>query len=72
MDQLVIARMKAEESERLKVAFLGNFSHELRTPLNAIVGFSNLLTSPNAGEIDKKDMIHQINLNSERLVQTGE
>ena len=69
MDQLVIARMRAEESEKLKVAFLANFSHELRTPLNAIVGFSNLLTSPQAHSIDKSEMIKQINLNSERLVR---
>ena len=34
---------KAEESNRLKTAFLQNISHELRTPLNAIIGFSNIL-----------------------------
>jgi signal transduction histidine kinase len=45
------AQKKAEESERLKAAFLENISHELRTPMNAIVGFSNLLS---IDEIDKK------------------
>ncbi|MGF1584398.1 MAG: PAS domain S-box protein [Bacteroidales bacterium] len=34
---------KAEESDRLKTAFLQNMSHEIRTPMNAIMGFSNLL-----------------------------
>jgi len=34
---------KAEESDRLKSAFLSNISHEIRTPLNGILGFSNLL-----------------------------
>ena len=37
------AKEKAEESNRLKSAFLANISHEIRTPLNAIVGFSDLL-----------------------------
>ena len=37
------AKDKAEESDRLKTAFLNNMSHEIRTPLNGIIGFSNLL-----------------------------
>ena len=41
---LIAARDRAQESDRLKSAFLTNISHEIRTPLNAIVGFSNLLT----------------------------
>lgn len=41
---LLIAKEKAEESERLKSQFLANMSHEIRTPLNAIVGFSSIIT----------------------------
>ncbi len=41
--ELTIAKEKAEESDRLKTAFLDNISHEIRTPLNAIVGFSGLI-----------------------------
>ena len=37
------ALFHAEESDRLKSAFLTNISHEIRTPLNAIVGFSEVL-----------------------------
>jgi PAS domain S-box-containing protein len=37
------ARLKAEESDRLKSAFLTNMSHEIRTPLNVIIGFSAML-----------------------------
>lgn len=42
-EELVSAKEKAEESDRLKTAFLQNISHEIRTPMNAIMGFSDLL-----------------------------
>jgi len=43
---LIAAKEKAEESDRLKTAFLHNISHEIRTPMNAIVGFSEFLNDP--------------------------
>jgi PAS domain S-box-containing protein len=42
-EELKDAKEKAEESDRLKTAFLQNMSHEIRTPMNAIMGFSSLL-----------------------------
>ena len=41
--ELVRAKEKAEESDRLKSAFLASMSHEIRTPLNSIIGFSNII-----------------------------
>ncbi|MBI9064500.1 MAG: HAMP domain-containing histidine kinase [Marinilabiliaceae bacterium] len=42
-EKLLVSKEKAEESDRLKTAFLQNMSHEVRTPLNAVIGFSELL-----------------------------
>ncbi|MFA9390389.1 MAG: PAS domain S-box protein [Prolixibacteraceae bacterium] len=40
---LIKAKEKAEESDRIKTAFLQNMSHEIRTPMNSIMGFASLL-----------------------------
>lgn len=67
-EQLIRARDKAEESDKLKSAFLANVSHEIRTPLNAITGFSSLLSNPNL-HLDKKGKyIKQIMDGSNELV----
>jgi signal transduction histidine kinase len=42
-EELEKAKLRAEESDRLKSAFLANISHEIRTPMNAIMGFSKVL-----------------------------
>lgn len=59
---------KAQESDRLKTAFLANLSHEIRTPMNAIFGFSDLLMNPNIKENDRFDYIKTINKSSHNLL----
>lgn len=54
IDELIFAKEKAEESDKLKTAFLHNISHEIRTPMNAIIGFSNFLVDPEISEEKKK------------------
>lgn len=55
VDQLKIAKQKAEESDQLKSAFLANMSHEIRTPMNGILGFAGLLKEPLLpGEVQKQ------------------
>ena len=51
--ELVMAKEKAEESDRLKTAFLNNISHEIRTPMNAISGFTSLLVESEGSHADK-------------------
>jgi signal transduction histidine kinase len=65
---LVTARNKAEESDRLKTAFLANMGHEIRTPLNAIVGFADLLPVIESAE-DRNQMIAEIQKNNHKLLQ---
>ncbi len=47
IEEIVSAKEKALESERLKTAFLANISHEVRTPLNGLMGFAQILESQN-------------------------
>lgn len=66
---LKIAKEKAEESDRLKTAFLSNMSHEIRTPMNAIIGFAELLSFRNTSQEERNDFIQQINLGADSLMR---
>ena len=65
---LIQARNKAEESDRLKTAFLANMGHEIRTPLNAIVGFADLLPVVQ-DEADRNQLITEIQNNNQKLLR---
>ncbi len=69
---LMQAKEKAEESDRLKSAFLANLSHEIRTPLHAIVGFSELIINPDVPDEDKEEFIGQITVNNKYLLDLVE
>ena len=64
---LITAKNKAEEADKLKSTFLANMSHEIRTPLNAIVGFSGLMMY--ASDEEKEDYMQIINNNNEMLLK---
>lgn len=65
---ITTAKEKAEESDRLKTAFLHNISHEIRTPLNAIIGFSSLLSSPELSDEKRKEYFDIIKISNSQLL----
>jgi len=66
--QLVIAKEKAEESDRLKSAFLSNMSHEIRTPMNGILGFTQLLKTPDLSGEELQDYVRIIEKSGARML----
>jgi len=67
-EELIRAKEKAEESDRLKTAFLNNISHEIRTPMNAIIGFAELLNEPGIDPECKQEYTHTIIQSSQHLL----
>ncbi|WP_167619686.1 PAS domain S-box protein [Maribellus sediminis] len=68
--ELISAKEKAEESDRLKTAFLLNVSHEIRTPMNGILGFIELLNQPGLNEQERSGFVDIIHKSGDRLMNT--
>ena len=66
--ELIAAKQKAEESDRLKSAFLANISHEIRTPMNGILGFAQLLKEPHLTGEEQTDYIDLIQQSGVRML----
>ncbi|MBI9053971.1 MAG: response regulator [Bacteroidales bacterium] len=69
IDELKIAKEKAEESDQLKSSFLANMSHEVRTPMNGIMGFSQFLKAPDLDQENKLRYINIINDSCQQLLR---
>ncbi len=69
-DALMAAKLKAEESDRLKSAFLMNMSHEIRTPMNGILGFISLLHEPDLTSDERDQYIDIVKKSGDRLLYT--
>ena len=67
-NELVEARNRAEESDRLKTSFLANMSHEIRTPLNAIIGFTSVLPDLPEGP-ERQELLNLIQENTQKLLR---
>ena len=67
-EELIRAKVKAEESDHLKTAFLHNISHEIRTPMNAIVGFSALMNEPDLTAETQQSYLKIITESSDQLL----
>jgi len=59
-EELRISKEKAEESDKMKTAFLHNISHEIRTPLNGIIGFADLLKNKELTEEKREKYLNII------------
>ena len=68
VQDLIISKEKAEESDRLKTAFLANVSHEIRTPMNGILGFAELLKEPELTGEKQKEYISIIEKSGARML----
>lgn len=68
LDELRIARDKAEMSDKLKTAFLANMSHEIRTPLNGIMGFAEMLRKPDLSQKKRNHFVELISKSSHELL----
>jgi len=68
-NEIIEAKNKAEQSDKLKTAFLGQISHEMRTPLNSIIGFADLLLKE-LTEDEYKEMADFILMSGMRLLNT--
>ncbi|WP_395049570.1 ATP-binding protein [Flavobacterium sp.] len=66
--ELINAKIKAEEGDRLKSSFLANLSHEIRTPMNAINGFTDLLINTKLNKEEKLEYLKIIEKSGKNLV----
>jgi len=69
-EELVEALKRAEESDKLKNAFLQNMSHEIRTPMNGILGFISLLKEPGLNSKKQSNYINIIEKSGARMLNT--
>jgi len=62
------ALKRAEESDRLKSAFLANLSHEIRTPMNIITNFTRMLADADMQQYERVELTDAITENGKQLV----
>ncbi len=70
VEELIEAKEKAEESDKLKTAFINNISHEIRTPLNGILGFGELISGMYFPGDEAAEMVKHVRQSSKRLTDT--
>lgn len=70
IEDLTTAKERAEESDKLKSAFIGNISHEIKTPMNAILGFIELLADSDTDPQERESYIQIIKEAGSRLIKT--
>ena len=68
---LLIARDKAQEANRMKISFLQNMSHEIRTPLNIISGYAQIISDPRTltSDSERADIAKRISHSTNTIVR---
>ncbi len=71
-NELLRAKDKAEESDKLKSEFLAQMSHEIRSPLNVILNYNSFLREELASQLTEEQKIALSSINSagKRLLRT--
>jgi signal transduction histidine kinase len=67
LDNIIVARKKAEEAAQSKQTFMSTMTHEIRTPLNEVIGIANLLMQGNPRE-DQMDLIKTLRFSGNQLM----
>lgn len=69
---LIMAKQKAENSEKIKTEFLAQMSHEIRTPINVILSFSQLLKDEITEQLNEeyRDFFQGIDKAGRRIIRT--
>jgi PAS domain S-box-containing protein len=67
-EDLIKAKEKAEESDRIKSTFLASMSHDIRIPLNGILGFAELLNEPGITSEERREYIEIIQVSGSRIL----
>src|SRR5690606_10639887 len=69
-EELLLAKSKAEESNRLITAFLTNLSHEIRTPMNGIVAFIDIVKNVKLNQSEQSIFLENFQESSNRFLKT--
>jgi PAS domain S-box-containing protein len=67
-DEIIKAKDKAVEADKLKSLFLANMSHEIRTPMNAIIGFTNMIKEEDLTHEERNSFIDVVQSNGNALM----
>ncbi len=70
LEDLIKAEEHAEESDKLKTAFLNNISHEIRTPFNGILGFLDILQNAELSHKERDEYTGLVTISATRLLNT--
>lgn len=70
LQELIDAKEKAEQSNKLKTAFIQNISHEIRTPITGLTGFASLMADEDTTPEERREHFHRVDQSTRRLINT--